>query len=922
VTRCWYNISASETLQSLQTDLSGLSQVEVEKRRLHWGPNQLPDPEQESLWQLLLKQILSSLVLILLAAAILSLCLGDYKDAIAILAIVGFNTVIGVRQEVQANQAMAALNRLTIPQVWIRREGQLGSYSARELVPGDVIVLEAGHRVPADCRLLETYHLQIQEASLTGESEPIEKTETVLNSSDIALADQTNMAFMGTLVTSGRGAAVVTETGVHTHLGQIATAIQTIQTSTTPLQHRLDQLGWVLGVGIVIICGLVFLLGLWRGEDWMFMALESVSLAVAAVPEGLPAVVTIALALGCERMLSQQVLIRNLPAVETLGSVTVICTDKTGTLTEGRMTVAEVITASGTRDLRSPLEPHSSELSLLFLGGILCNNAPILQLTRSTPATPLGDPTEIALVEAGVLLQLHRSDLEERFPRVGEIPFDVDLKRMITIHSLPDPQDCGQDLKPWQTDLEEQGIQKVAFIKGAPETLLNTSPYLWQGHKRLPMLDRERLVWQQRVEALAAQGRRVIGVAYLPLRAEARVVTPEDQTQQVFLGLLGLYDAPRPEAARAVQTCQQAGVRILLITGDHPLTAATIARETGIGDGINPGITGHEIDASSPAQLQQWVQSRSVFSRVTPQHKLQVVRSLQHWGEVVAMTGDGINDAPALKQADIGIAMGQTGTDVAKEAADMVLLNDNFAAIVAAAHEGRRIYDNVRKFIRFSLTGNLGELWLIVLGPFLGLPLPLLPLQILWINLLADGILAVALSFEPAEPAVMQRPPYSPRESVFSRGLGWGISWIGTLMGGLLLLIAWIGWHQGNPHWQSIVFTALLSSRVGLVLTMRSERTNWLQLAPNPVLTLAVITTCVLHLLILYVPWLQPMFQCDGLLNRELWLCLGAGISMMICVEGEKAVRRLLQPSVVSTQGPTDPSSEQLPQDSGSSLPQ
>ncbi|NJK61939.1 MAG: cation-translocating P-type ATPase [Synechococcaceae cyanobacterium SM2_3_1] len=906
----WYNISSAETLQSLQTALSGLSQAEVETRLQHWGPNQLPDPESETLWQLLLKQILSSLVLILLAAAVLSLWLGDYKDALAILAIVGFNSVIGVRQEVQANQAMAALNRLTIPQVWIRRDGLLGCDSARALVPGDVVVLEAGHRVPADCRLLETHHLQIQESSLTGESEPVEKTEKVLNCSDIALADQSNMAFMGTLVTSGRGVAVVTETGLHTHLGQIATAIQAIQTSTTPLQKRLDQLGWVLGIGIVIICGLVFLLGLLRGEDWMLMALESVSLAVAAVPEGLPAVVTIALALGCERMLGQQVLIRNLPAVETLGSVTVICTDKTGTLTEGRMTVAEVITASGSRDLRRSLETSPPELHLLFLGAILCNNAPILQFTSSTPATPLGDPTEVALMEAGIVLQLHRSALEAQFPRVAEIPFDVELKRMITIHNLPDLQYFCEDLQPWQTDLEEQGIQRVAFLKGAPETLLKTSTYLWQRNERIPLLDRDRLVWQQRVEDLAAQGRRLIGVAYLPLAADALAVTPADQCQQVFLGIVGLYDAPRPEAARAVQNCQKAGMRTLLITGDHPLTAETIARETGISDGSGPGLTGHNIDEATPEQLGQWVQSRSVFSRVTPQHKLQVVRSLQQQGEVVAMTGDGINDAPALKQADIGIAMGRTGTDVAKEAADMVLLDDNFSAIVAATHEGRRIYDNVRKFIRFSLTGNFGELWLIILGPFLGLPLPLLPLQILWINLLADGILAVALSFEPAEPSVMQRPPYAPQESVFSRGLGWGIGWIGALMGGLLLLIAWSSWQQGNPHWRSIVFTALLACRVGLVLTMRSERTLWLQLPPNPVLLLAVSSTCILHLLILYIPWLQPVFQCDGLLNGELWLCLGAGISMMICGEGEKAVRRLLQPSVVSTQGSNDQVSE------------
>ena len=906
----WHTCQVEDVLQDLGSNKAqGLSQAEADRRLAESGPNELVEKGCKNPWVILWEQVTATMVVILIVAAIASAALGDYHDAFAILAIVVLFSLLGFSQEYQAEKAMAALKKLAMPTVKVQRSGQIKEISARELVVGDLVLLETGDLVPADCRLLESVNLRIQEASLTGESEPVEKNIGALEKEDLPLGDRRNMAYMGTMISYGRGQGVVTDTGMKTELGHIASMIQSVDQGHTPLQQRLDDLGKVLAVIALGIAGIIFLLGFWRGEELKLMFMTAVSMAVAAVPEGLPAVVTISLALGAQRMLKRHALIRKLPAVETLGSVTVICSDKTGTLTENRMTVTMIDLAGHRLDLTEPDSQHitltlsdglfsaqssdnstkpaiSSALGLLMVGGTLCNDA-LLQANgndlnagngEKTDAYAIGDPTETALVVAAARLGLEKTGLEQNFPRVSEVPFDSDRKRMTTVHHLP----LGPD--------NLMGTPYVAFTKGAVDSLLEVSNRVWVHNGAEPLTDE----WRARIVAtndgFAQEGIRVLGVAFRSLDAlssNGHVGSVEQNL--IFIGMVGMIDPARPEVKDAVQTCKHAGIRPVMITGDHPLTAYHIAHELGISNGGRV-LTGRDLERLSTQELEGLVEEVSVYARVSPEHKLKIVEALQNRGHVVAMTGDGVNDAPALKKADIGIAMGITGTDVAKEAADMVLQDDNFATIVASVEEGRTIYDNIRKFIKFSIAGNLGKILVVILAPFLGMPLPLLPLQILWLNLLTDGLLGLGLSVEPAERNVMQRPPIARESNIFGDGIGRQIFWVGFLIGLVALAVGYAAWQSNQAHWQTLVFTTLAFLQIGQALAVRSFRDSVFQIGPwsNKLLLGMVVLVFGLQLAVVYVPFLQDIFATVPLSMEELALSLGLGTLVFWGIELEK----------------------------------
>ncbi|MDQ3250250.1 MAG: HAD-IC family P-type ATPase, partial [Chloroflexota bacterium] len=782
----WHQLPIPTVLETLQTNgQTGLAGAEAERRLTEHGLNELIESGGRSAWRIFWEQLTATMVVILIAAAVLSGVLGAFKDMFAIGTIVVLYALLGFLQEYRAEQAMAALKKLAVPVVKVMRDGKRQELSARNLVPGDLLHLETGNLAPADCRLLESVNLRMQEAALTGESEPVEKSTVALSGADLPLGDRRNMVYMGTVVTMGRGLAVVVAGGMQTELGKIARLLQQARSAQTPLQRRLDQLGRMLAVIGVAIAGLIFALGVWRGDALTHMLLTAVSVAVAIVPEGLPAVVTITLALGAQRMLARQALIRKLPAVETLGSVTVICSDKTGTLTENRMTVIVLDVAGHAVDLIETLRHDSATFTtathsnlevnrqlapfpLLLMGGALCNDAYLAPDAKAGNFHSLGDPTEGALLVAAARLGLWKDDLEAHLVRVAEWPFDSQRKRMTTVHQV-DHSPAAARL------LEHSGLSEwpyIAFSKGSVDGLLDIASHAWIDNQAVPLDDEVRNTVQASNDRLARQGMRVLGVAFQPRRTAATTNQGEPlEHNLIFVGLFGMIDPPRAEVQAAVETCRRAGIRPVMITGDHPLTAMQIARQLGI---VENGrvLIGQEIEQLSSDQLKALVDEVSVYARVSPEHKLKIVQALQEKGHIVAMTGDGVNDAPALKQADIGVAMGITGTDVAKEAADMVLLNDNFATIVAAVEEGRVIYDNVRKFVKFSVAGNIGKVLVMLLAPFLGKPLPLLPLQLLWLNLLTDGLLGLGLGVEPAEPNTMRRAPYAPQENIFSRGIG------------------------------------------------------------------------------------------------------------------------------------------------------
>jgi P-type Ca2+ transporter type 2C len=903
----WHMLEAAEVLRALGTDAaSGLSNEEAARRLEERGTNELEDRGTRSPWAILWDQFTSTMIVILIVAALASALLGDYEDSIAIAVIVVLNAALGFGQEYRAERAMAALQQLSAPRVKVRRENRVREISASELVPGDVVLLEAGNLVPADGRLLESANLRVEEAALTGESEPVEKYPAALEEEDTPLGERVDMLYSSTVVAMGRGLFVVTETGMATELGKIASMIQTTHREQTPLQRRLSQVGKVLALAALAIVGVVFALGLLRGEDLEVMFLTAVSLAVAAVPEGLPAVVTIALALGAHRMFKRRALIRKLPAVETLGSVTVICSDKTGTLTQNRMTATVLDVAGHTVELGGgsladskpgpvgrtpPAVGDDPTLALLLAGAALCNDA-LLEDHEEDGFRAVGDPTEGALVVAAAREGLKKPEIELALPRVGEVPFDSGRKRMTTVHEVVSGSEMLEPLEP-VLNAEMETASYIAFTKGAVDRLLEISSEVWSDEERVEPLTEG---WRERIssanEQLAGDGIRVLGVGLRRLRSFDGD-GEEQERNLIFLGIVGMIDPPRSEAKDAVETCKRAGIRPVMITGDHPLTARHIATELGIAEDKRI-LTERDLASLPGEDLVDLVEEVPVYARVSPEHKLDIVEALQEKGHIVAMTGDGVNDAPALKRADIGVAMGITGTDVSKEAADMVLTDDNFATIVAAVEQGRVIYDNIRKFIKYLLTSNSAEILVMLVGPFLGLGLPLLPLQILWINLVTDGPPALALSAEPAERGIMRRPPRPPGESVFARGLGRHVVWVGALMA-LVSLATGLWYSQIAPEiWQTMVFTTLTLSQLSHVMAIRAgdESLFRVGLLSNTPLLGAVAFTFVLQLFAIYAPFFQGFLETEALPLADLAIAVALSTIIFWAVEVEKWLGR------------------------------
>ncbi|HLA97460.1 MAG TPA: cation-translocating P-type ATPase [Anaerolineales bacterium] len=917
----WHALEAKEILRRLETPADkGLTTEEAHKRLEQFGPNALMEAPVTSFWQMLVQQFNNFVVLMLIAAALISAVLGEYVEASAIMAIVVLNAALGVIQEHRAEQALAALRRMAAPDAHVIRDGTRQVIPGSELVPGDLVLLESGNYVPADVRLLEAVNLRVEEAALTGESVPVQKDANVLLQSDIPLGDRKNTAFMGTLVNYGRGRGIVTATGMHTQIGMIAEMLQSVQQEPTPLQRRLDQLGKTLGWAALSICALIFLIGWLRGYHPLDMFLIAVGLAIAAVPEGLPAVVTISLALGMREMIKRHALIRRLSSVETLGSATTICSDKTGTLTQNEMTVTrmwvdgQVFEISG-----SGYDPHgefiaqgkaidpldySAVLTALWVAAL--NNDADLEVSGVSNGRQsyrmVGDPTEGAMIVATAKAGARARDLNLSYPRVQEVPFDSTRKRMLTVHALKDPH--SEDISPFYEDRQIPSGY-VITMKGAPDIVLNLcSHYQRMDDYAIPLDEGQRLRILAANDQMTQDALRVIAVAYRVSR-EFPNLEDLDSLEQglVFVGLIGMIDPPRPEVPPALAKARQAGIRTIMITGDYPQTARAIAESIGLLQSGHQVLTGGDLNQMDSAILQREVAFTDVFARVSPEHKLRIVEALRARGEIVAMTGDGVNDAPSIKRADIGVAMGITGTDVAKESADMVLTDDNYVSIVSAVEQGRVIYANIRKFVFFLLSSNVAEITIIFLATLAGLPTPLTVIQLLWLNLLTDGAPALALAMEKGDPDEMQKPPRPPQEPIINRPMRLGILIQTVTQTGATLFAFALGliWHLSagdmlpagaNPllfllryDWRAVdVQTAETMAFVTLSLcelfrayTVRSERLSVFKMGvfSNKFMQYAVGLSLVLLLLVVNVPFLQPIFNTHFLSARE-WLVVVA----------------------------------------------
>lgn len=920
----WHQKTTEELFKELESSQEGLSQTEAQNRLAQYGLNEIASGRRRTALQIFFSQFKDFMILILIIAAVVAGVVGDLTDTLIIAIVVIFNAVIGFVQEYQAQRAIEALKELTALKATVLRDGEKRLIPSGEVIPGDLVFLEAGNIVPADLRLVDAVHLKAEEASLTGESQPVEKRTTPIPEENLPLGDQKNMAFSGTVVVTGRGAGVAVETGMNTQMGRIAAMIQKEEDVKTPLQKRMAQFGRNLTWAILAVIAVIFGIGLLRGEELVLMFLTAVSLAVAAIPESLPAVITIALALGAKKMVERHVLIRKLPAVESLGSVTYICADKTGTLTQNRMTVEKIyldgneiaITGAGYLPIgqfktgEKVLTPDNDPSLELFLKGMaLCNDAtlqwPALAEEESRgrqyrDGEVLGDPTEGALLVLAAKGEIFKEDLAVSYPRIMEVPFDSTRKRMSTLHKIPPPLSKGgeEEKSPFIKGAAhpEPGEGRaggfVAFTKGSVESLLELSVSCCGLNAASPFGEKEKSRILEAAQKMAQEGLRVLGLAYREF--ETLPDLHQIEKNLIFVGIAGMLDAPRPEARDAVALCRAAGIQPVMITGDHPQTAEVIARRLGILDHGQEVITGPELMTMEMAEFEARVEKIRVYARVNPEHKIKIVKGLQDKGHLVAMTGDGVNDAPALKAADIGVAMGITGTDVAKEASGMILSDDNFASIVAAVREGRRIYDNLRKFVRYLLTTNASEVMVIFVAPFFGMPLPMLPVHILWINLVTDSLPALALTVEPEEQGIMKRPPRSPNESLFSRGLGRHILWVGSLMAVITLAIMAWAYFTGDAHWQTMVFTTLVFAQLAHVLAIRSERDSFFTQGPFSNLPLlgSVALGMLLQLALIYVPVFESFFHTQPLELWELLLCAGAASVIFFAVEVEKFLYR------------------------------
>lgn len=890
-------IGKDQVLQELKTDaLEGLSDNEVRARLLSNGPNELIDKGKKSVFAMLFDQVKEVMVIILIVAAIVSIFLHEYIDASAILIIVILNTILGFWQEFKAEKAMAALKKLAISKVHVRRGGGEKEISAEELVPGDIVIIEAGNIIPADARLIEAVNLRVQEATLTGESEPVEKISEILSGTDVPLADRKNMVYTGTVVTYGRAEAVVTGTGMNTELGNIATMLQDVEDEQAPLQKRLARLGTILTGFALILIAVVALVTYLRGAHLKEMFMTAISMAVAAIPEGLPAVVTIALALSAQKMLKKKALIRHLPAVETLGSVTVICSDKTGTLTQNRMEVTDVVLPDRGYAMDEVINGKTADTSigLLLLAGALCNDAGLADKDDREDFSIIGDPTEGSLVIAAQKAGISKTSIERVLPRAAEFPFDSDRKRMTTLHKIANLSE-NMVKEVLELAAQEGSTEYIAFTKGSIDGLMEVCTHVMVNGKITDLTadNKDKILDENKV--MAQNGIRVLGTAYKFIKPAELDQTERWEQQLIYIGMTGMIDPVRPEAVEAVHLCKKAGIRVVMITGDHPLTAWAIARELGIAEN-GKFLTGKDLSSMSVEDLKKRINDVSVFARVSPEHKMIIIDALQEMNQIVSMTGDGVNDAPALKSADIGVAMGITGTDVSKEASDMVLLDDNFATIVAAVKEGRTIFDNIRKFVKYILAGNAGEIMVMLTGPILGMPIPLLPIQILWINLVTDGVPAIALGYEEAERNVMERPPFRPEEGIFSKGIGRQILTMGFFVGLICIVIGFWFWKidPESGAWQTMTFTTLTFCQMAFVLCIRKNLQSIFttNLLSNKVMLLAVGITLTLQLILIYVSFFNTVFRTEPLSAVQLGVCFLAAASVILATEIEKLIIR------------------------------
>lgn len=853
----WHLLSIEEVSRELETTPGGIEEHNASKKLTQFGKNEIIHKKKNTVLRMLLRQLTNFMILILIAVAILSGFIGDLTDTMIIIAIIIINALIGFIQEFRAEKAMEALQKIIPSNSKVTRGGKTIEIPTVDLVPGDLVLLEAGNRIPADVRFVETHQLKVDESTLTGESHHAEKTTTALPGGNYSLGDRINMGFKGTFITNGRGTAYVTATGKETELGRIAEMIQ-IHESLTPLQIRLAAFGKRLSVVILLICTTLFIIGWLRGENPITMLLTSISLAVAAIPEAMPALITIALAFGAKRLVKSNSLIRKLPAVETLGSVTYICTDKTGTLTQNKMTVKEIIEVP---DIK--IQSHAVRQQPLLYAMALNND-----VSQKKEGEWLGDATEIALVEYTSKHQIDKTKLEKIIPRVAEFPFDATRKCMTTIHQT------------------ENGF--LVITKGAVDILLGKLNEDQKSHHT--ELERQ-------ADEMAKKGHRVLGFAIKEIESLPQSPDMEKiESDLTLIGFVGMIDPPREEALRAITECKEAGIIPVMITGDHKLTAKAIAEELGIISNENDIVlSGIKLENLSDREFTDIVENVRVYARVNPEQKLKIIHALQSKGQFVAMTGDGANDAPALKKANIGIAMGINGTEVSKEAADMILLDDNFATIAIAIKHGRKIFDNILKFIKYTMTSNFGEIIAIFMAPFFNLPFPLVAIHLLWINLVTDGLPGLALASEPAESNIMKRPPKDPKQNIFAGKMVAHILWVGFLMGMVTLgMQAWA--IETDRHWQTIAFTVLCFSQMGHVLAIRSEQQSLFKigLLSNKPLLAALLLTIVLQLLIIYVPILNIIFKTHPLSAFDLCLTVLASSIVFWAVEVEKWVFRRL----------------------------